>query len=122
MKVSKKGGGNGVGEGSGVAVLTAVAVCVGVVVFSGVCVRVGVREISGVIVAVAVDVYFLVGVYRCTMFAPELVPVLFNSWQPEKTKQATIRIRRGNAYLRWNILKVFQTNSILVEISGFSLT
>jgi hypothetical protein len=114
MKVSKNGGGSGVGVGSGVAVLMGVAVSVGVAVFSGVWVNVGVGDISGVIVAVAVAVYCLVGVNRCTIFAPELELFLFCSWQPVKIRQATIKIKKGNAYLRRNSLKVIQANSIIL--------
>jgi hypothetical protein len=113
MKVSKNGGGSGVGVGSGVAVLTGVAVSVGVAVFSGVWVKVGVADTAGVLVAVAVDVYCFVGVYRCTIFAPELELLPFCSWQPVKIRQATIKKNKGNAYLRWKILKVIQTNSIV---------
>ncbi|PKO01108.1 MAG: hypothetical protein CVU42_01285 [Chloroflexi bacterium HGW-Chloroflexi-4] len=105
MKVSKKGGGRGVGVGIGV------AVSVGVAVFSGVWVSVGVGDTSGVTVEAGISENCLVGVYRCTMFAPELELLSFCSWQPVKTRQATIKIIKGNAKLRWNMLKVNQTSS-----------
>jgi hypothetical protein len=109
---------SGVAVSVGVIVLSGVAVSVGVAVFSGVNdfsgveVMVAVGDSLGLPVTVAVGVNCPVTMEMRTILAPLLGFASFFKKHPANTKHPTTKMVIKYAFLRQNILKVSQTDSI----------